>query len=116
MRVIIFDQHEFEHPDSEEMLIVAVGAVKIYKNFRLFYRKSVELCEELQTCEKYVENLSTLKRYPSAEQVQIHLADFMDIDVIQDVKINILFDQWNEKDILIRNGEEFLRYAWFTSA
>ena len=42
MKISIFDSVEFETTASEEFVAIAIGEVKTYKNFRLFFRKTNE--------------------------------------------------------------------------
>ncbi len=115
MRTWTIDQFEFEDPQSEEMLEVAVASRTAFPfaNVAEFVAVAVG-----QQAARDLSDATPFEELSEKSTVQKYLGQFTTIELPSPCEwpTFILSDEWNERHFILCSPEGFVSYRWTTSA
>jgi hypothetical protein len=115
MRILLFDQFEFESSASEENLRIVIETV----SRKTTPHADVEAFLKAAWYDKNVPALPKsdfLSASGRADQVALHLQSFMDITAQQHWRCYIFANEWDELTLLLEPPGILLLYDWYTTA
>lgn len=111
MRWVLCDQFEFDPPDAEQKLDMAVATAS---------RHCPDLTTFLAACGASArEGLVKPQGWNRWRQISEHLSRFAGVDLPHPSQIQqmvILRDEWDDVEVGITNGSVFVWYHWLTTA
>ena len=122
MKIVCFDQYEFQHFEGEEYLALASQDKNLRgtlaKNFKSFYNltekyDAFEFWQDTNFADSQTKKVRDIEGFSSLSESCERLCD---IRFVREQEILVLHEDWNLKDVLWEKDNTFYRALWCTTA
>lgn len=114
MRILKFDQFEFEDPSAEQCLIVARAHKGLFEDIWQFAAATSDLPEFVNRHFAKSGNQVFFQTFSAV--VSDHLCRFGIATPNANDKGFVLVDEWNEMELIFESQFHFYRYVWTTTS
>ena len=116
MKLLVFDQYEFEPADSEQTLVFACSHQKHCSDVDLFFQATCSFKEFFGERCSSLPSSTPLKSVTDRTNLSTLLLDFCNVTLTGEEQLYVVHGDWDLKDYVFKQENYYMRYRWSTSA